>query len=248
MRNFLLLTAVSTLLTSVSQAQTIISGSGYTQNFNAIGSGLPTDWTVRTGATTTALGTTESLTTAATSWGDTAATFKNFAASTSLTSSASVATQSGSADRALGIRQGASFGDPGASFNFNFSTAGVQVASISIDLMMLSVQGRSTTWSIQYGIGTTPASWTTIGTYTDPGTFGATNFTITNGTFGTNLDNQANAWFRVVTTDATTGSNNRDSFGIDNFSIAVVPEPTGAALVGLTALSTLWVRRRNKKA
>jgi predicted extracellular nuclease len=91
------------------------------------------------------------------------------------------------------------------------------VSSISFLAQMLSVQTRSTVWTVQYGIGATPATWTTLTTFTDPGAFGST--TINLSGFGTALDNQPNAWLRIVALGASTGGGNRDSFGLDDFTI-----------------------------
>jgi hypothetical protein len=248
MKKFVLsLIAVTTLAATV-QGQVAISNLGYTQDFNSIGSGLPTGWDVRTGATASALGNTASFTTNATSWGETSGAFKNYAASTGLTETATSSDQSGSTNRALGIRQTGAFGDPGASFNFHFSTLGVQVTSISLDLMMLSVQTRLTTWSIQYGVGANPTSFTTLGTWSDPGAFGATSFNFTTANFGTALDNQSDLWFRVAALSGSTGSGNRDSMGIDNFSIAAVPEPSTYALIALGLGGLILARRWQRSA
>jgi hypothetical protein len=243
------LIAATTLAASV-QGQVAISDPGYTQGFNSIGTALPTGWTVRTGATASALGTTATLTTAATSWGDTAGSFKNFAASTSLTETATTAEQSGSSNRALGIRQTGSFGDPGASFNFNFSTVGFDITSLSLDLMMLSVQTRSTTWSIQYGVGASPTSFTTLGTWSDPGVFGATTLTYTSANFGTALNDQTNLWFRVVALSGSSGTGSRDSMAIDNFSLSAVaiPEPSTYALIVLGLGGLILARRLQRSA
>jgi hypothetical protein len=248
MKKFVLsLIAVTTLAATV-QGQVAISNLGYTQDFNSIGTALPAGWDVRTGATTAALGNTASFTTNAISWGDFSGAFKNFAASTGLTETATTAEQSGSTNRALGIRQTGSFGDSGASFNFHFSTLGVQVTSISLDLMMLSVQPRSTTWSIEYGEGANPTSFTTLGTWSDPGVFGVTNFTFTTANFGTVLDNKSHLWFRVAALSGSTGSGNRDSMGIDNFSIAAVPEPSTYALIALGLGGLILARRWQRSA
>jgi hypothetical protein len=241
----LLSAAFATCLGFPLTAQVVITQTGYTQDFNSIGSGLPTGWTVRTGASASALGTTASLTTAATSWGDTTGAFKNFASATSLTSTATATDQSNSANRALGIRQSGSVGDPGAAFTFNLSTTGMTLTGLSLDLMMLSVQTRSTTWSIQYGTGASPSSFSTLGTYADPGLFGTTAVSFTQAQLA-GMSNQANVWFRVAALDVSTGSGNRDSFAIDNFSLTAVPEPsTYAAIAGVLALGlAFWHRRR----
>jgi autotransporter-associated beta strand protein len=207
------------VLCSVPQVEgaVTLTGTSYTQNFDSIGSGLPADWTVRTGATTTALGTARTLTTAATSWGDSGGSFKNLAAAGSFLSNASNANQAAATDRALGVRQTGSFGDPGASFNFHFNASAVTFSSLSLDLMMLNVQPRSTTWSIQYGIGATPTSWTTLSTWADPGSFGTTNFSF-DATDLAALNGQAAAWIRIVALGGSSGGGNRDTMGIDNFT------------------------------
>lgn len=59
---------------------TLPMGTSYTQNFDAIGSGLPTGWTVRTGAGASSRGTSSSLNTAAVSWANNTGEFRNSAA------------------------------------------------------------------------------------------------------------------------------------------------------------------------
>src|SRR5689334_12820713 len=60
-------------------AQVTLGSSPYSQDFNGIGGGLPTGWTVRTGATATVLGTSVALTQTATSWGTSTGQFNNAA-------------------------------------------------------------------------------------------------------------------------------------------------------------------------
>jgi fibronectin-binding autotransporter adhesin len=200
----------------------------YNEDFNAIGSGLPENWTVRTGATSEELGTSTTFTTTATQWNSTTGGFFNYASATGLTSSASAGEQSGSPDRALGVRQNVGL-DPGAAINFLFSTAGQVVDSISLDLMMLDVQGRSTEWSLQYGIGSAPTTFTLLGTWEDPGAFGTTPLTFTTADFGTDLDNQSDVVFRLVALSGTTGSGSRDSIAMDNFVISSGLNAAGAS-------------------
>lgn len=236
-------------LLSSAFAQFTLTGTAYVQNFNSLSSGLPSGWQVATGATASSLGTTASFTNTATSWSDTGGSFKNFAASTSLAAGATAATQSASADRALGIRQTGTFGDPGAAIQFNFNSTGLALSSFSVDLMMLSVQPRSTTWSIQYGIGDTPTAFSTLGTYTDPGVFGSTAFSISGTGLLTALSNQSSVWIRFVALNESTGTGNRDSFAIDNFTLTytAIPEPsTYTAIFGALALAGVIAHRRRR--
>lgn len=206
----------------------------YSQNFNGLGSGLPANWTTRTGATNAGLGTTIAFSgTAPAEWAATASGFKNFASTTGLTSTSGTAEQAASADRALGIRQSSGFGDPGAAFNYAFSTTGQTIDSVSLDLMMLSVQGRSTTWSVEYGLGASPTSFTTLGTWPDPNAWGSTAVTYS-GTAVSGMSNQANVVFRVAAISGATGSNNRDSMGIDNFQISNLSSSAASATLGIT--------------
>lgn len=229
-----------------SDAAIVVLGSGtYTENFNSISTTAAAGWDAMTGASATSPGTVGTYTATAgslTTWGDSGGSFKNFAAAGAGPGS-SPAVQTAATDRALGVRQTGSFGDPGASFSFGFSSSGLTIQGVTIDLQMLSVQPRSTVWSIQYGIGASPAAFVTLATFADPGVFGSTAVTIPAGTIGTALDNQAQAWFRVVALAASTGSGNRDSFAIDNFTITAVPEPA-AALLGAFGLLGILRRRR----
>ncbi|RZK56175.1 MAG: hypothetical protein EOO59_10015, partial [Hymenobacter sp.] len=81
------------------QAQATLGASPYTENFNALGSGLPTGFSVYTNASATSLGTaptaaqlilTPGTTTA---WTATGGGFKNFASATGLNSPATTAVQ-----------------------------------------------------------------------------------------------------------------------------------------------------------
>ena len=202
-------------------AQVALSSGTYVQTFDTIGSGLPVGWSAYTGATATATGTAVSPNLTAVSWAATTGQWANVAAADNngapFTGAETVAAQATAPDRALGIRQTGGFGHPGASANFTFSTIGQQVTSISFSAQMLSVQTRSTAWSLQYGLGAAPTTWITLATYPDPAAFGTT--TVTAGGFGTALDNQASVWLRIVALTASTGAGSRDTFGIDDFTI-----------------------------
>ncbi len=232
-------------------AQVVLSGTSYLEDFDSLGSGLPLGWTVRTGANGSSLGTAATFSTAAVSWGNNTGAFKNLASSTGLTSTTIAASQEASADRALGIRQTGSFGDPGAAFTLQIQdTIGLQGFALSFSAEMLSVQDRSTTWTIQYATGSSPTSFSTLTTYSDPGAFGATTVTA-NLPAGVN-GLADNLWIRIVALAASTGPNSRDSFGIDDFSLTFspvpVPEPETYALVAGVGLVGFGLWRRTRRA
>ncbi len=202
-------------------AQIILSGGSYNQAFDGLGSGLPVGWSVRTNATVASLGTPTAFSSASTSWGTPTGEFANYASTTSNVGTAfmgmeTVPTQSATTNRCLGIRQTGSFGDPGAAFVFQIqNTIGFANFQLNLDFDMLSVQGRSTSWIVDYGLGDSPASFTAVGAYSDPANFGATHRSLS---FGTALDNQnQTVWVRIVALAPSSGSGSRDTFGIDNF-------------------------------
>jgi len=203
---------------------TLPASSPYTQNFDGIGTSLPTGWTTRTGATATNLGTSTSHTAAATAWGDTAGAFKNFASADGLTATSNTAAQSGSTDRSLGVRQSGSFGDPGAAFVLQLAnTTGKTSFNLSFKLQSLdTAAGRTTTWRVDYGLGTTPTTFNAVttlpATITTSPTWGSTNVTVT---LPAAVENQTgNVWIRIVSIAASANTGNRPSSAIDDVSLS----------------------------
>lgn len=135
-------------------SQVTLTGTSYSQNFDLVGSALPVGWDVRTGATTSSLGTTATFNTSTVSWATATGQFANMASSDGHTGSETSGTQSGFTDRVIGIRQTGSFGDPGAAMDFNFNASTVTFSgsgtALSLSLQMLSVQTYSTTWSSSF--------------------------------------------------------------------------------------------------
>ncbi len=207
----------------------VLTGTNYFQDFNGIADGLPDGWTVRTGATANAVGAIQAWLAGNSSpdsnyWALTTGKFGNHASTvsdygTNFIGTESAGIQAATTNRALGIRQTSAYGDPGAAFVLKIQdTLGRGNFALSLDMLMLSVQPRSTTWTIDYGIGDPPATFIPVATYPDPGTFGATRMNIS---FGSALDNQAQpVWIRIVALSNSTGSGSRDTFGIDNFSLS----------------------------
>ncbi len=222
MKKLLLLTLFFLFSQKIS-AQVMLSTSPFTASFDAIASGLPTGFTVRTGSSATALGTVAVLTTAATPWNNATGAFKNFASATA-GAAASTTTQSTGTDRALGLRQTAAVGDPGAAFIFQAAnTTGKTAFKLSFNLQSLDATSpRTASWRIDYGFGNNPTVFTAAiatGILTTGGSSFSNN--VVNVDFGNALDNNANAvWIRIVTINTTTGAGNRPSTAIDNFNLS----------------------------
>ncbi|MCD9019870.1 cellulose binding domain-containing protein [Parachryseolinea silvisoli] len=204
-------------------AQLTLGPSPYNQDFNPIASGLPTGFTARTGASATALGTTQAYSGTTVAWNNTSGAVKNFASATDLTSTATTAEQSSSANRSLGIRQTGAFGDPGAAFVLQLANTS-DLKDFKLDFKLQSLDATSprvTTWRVDYGFGASPTSFTAA---TATGTLTTGGSTFTNNTitvdFGSSLDNQAdNVWIRIVAITTSTGSGNRPSSAIDDLSL-----------------------------
>jgi hypothetical protein len=225
MKKFILLFAAAASL-SAAKAQLTLTGTGYAENFDNIASGLPTGWTGNTGATASTTGTAATLTPplAPVAWNITTGAFKNVASATGLTASANAAAQSNAANRAFGLRQTGSFGDPGAAFTLQIAnTNGFSSFQLSFRLQSLdSASARSTVWQVQYAVGATPVAFTdapsvTGNLATGDSTFGSAAIT---ADFGTALDNQSSpVWIRIVALAASTGTNNRATTAIDDFNL-----------------------------
>jgi len=218
------------LLSNVSQAQVTLTSSPYTQDFNSISAGLPLGWTVRTGATNTALGTAGALVTANTAWNSTTGNFRNVAAAAGLNSTSTSTDQNNSTNRALAVRQTGSLGDPGAAFILQLdNTNGLTNFQLNFKLQSLDggAAGRTTTWRVDYGFGPTPSSFTSL--VSSPATltttlaaagasWGNTDVTLN---FASALDNSlSNVWIRIVTVAASTGAGSRPTSAIDEFQLS----------------------------
>lgn len=205
-------------------AQVALVNSPYQQNFNSLADGLPTGWSVRTGATATATGTTASFVTAATAWSSTSGNFRNVASATGLDAASSATDQGNSVNRALGLRQTSSFGDNGAAFTLQIAnTSGKTGFALSFRLQSLdNTSPRQAGWLVQYATGASPATFTTVATIPANPVTGAASFSNqdVSANFASLLDNINDmVWIRVVTLTGTTGSGNRPTTAIDDVSL-----------------------------
>lgn len=221
----LILITISVIFLSYSNVacQVTLGASPYTQNFNRLGTdGLPEGWTVRTSASAAVIGTEQIFSTAHVNWGNLEGKFGNVASNDGLTSSASNASQAASADRALSVRQTASFGDPGAAFVFQIAnTVNLYNFSLTFDLMSLVAVTRTTTWEVDYGFGAVPASFSAGATLPSVLTTGSLTKTKVTVNFGTALNNHSGpVWIRLISKVPSIGDNARPRTAIDNVSLS----------------------------
>ncbi|HMO33256.1 MAG TPA: DUF5689 domain-containing protein [Lacibacter sp.] len=204
-----------------------LTTSPYTQNFNNIGSGLPQGFFAKIGASATVAFTgdmTQFNSFAATPWAQTSAGVKNFASATGLTSASTDAEQAAASNRAMGIRQTTTVGyDPGSAFVMLLdNTTGKSNFQLSFLLQSLDATvGRTTTWTVDYGVGDSPATFTAITTtpavLTTGGLFSSTPVSVT---LPAALNNQSQkVWIRIVALTAAPGSGNRPSSAIDDVQL-----------------------------
>jgi hypothetical protein len=213
-----------TIFSGVAAAQIVLSGSEYSQHFNSLASGLPPGWSVWQDATATSLGTPAVFETNVTSWADSSPEFRNCASVTNnsglLLTNAAAVTQHSFTNRVLAVRQGGSFGDPGAAFVCQIAdTLGFSNLRFHMDTLMLDAEGRETVWTVDYGLGDAPTNFTSLGTFTNTGPIGS----ITGPTYflGADAEDQPERLtIRVATLAASTGGGSRDTFGLDNFRLA----------------------------
>ncbi|MFO8039418.1 MAG: calcium-binding protein, partial [Sodalinema sp.] len=197
------------------------------EDFNTLGDGLPSGWAIYTDATSSSLGTLINFNSDPKSWNNTAGGFRNVASANSEVDEGDAASkQKQVSDRALGIRQTEDFGDPGAAFVLSLAnTEGFQDFQLSLEAQMLSIKKRSTSWTIDYRIGT-ESDFLPLGTYDDPEEWGVTQLTTGSELldFGDAIDNQSKlVQIRIVALSDSTNSNYRDTVAIDNFSLNYSP-------------------------
>lgn len=212
--------------------------SPYLQNFDEIGSGLPTGIKVVVAAKTDTVGsdgnfiaTASSASGAAsTNWNATGFGFKNFASATGQTASTTITEQASATNRALGVRQTGTAGiDPGSAFVFVINNT-IGKSNLKLDFLLQSLDatsatGRTSTWTVDYGLGEDPRTFTTVATSPaslktslGPGNF--SNIPVHADLPAALNNNASKIWIRVVTLEATTGAGSRPSTAIDDFKIS----------------------------
>lgn len=241
-----LLTIVILVTGCAVQAQVAITSS-YTQDFDSLGTSLPSGWGVWASSTTTGNGTAFSWATTQIANNATAGAsnyFRNLpGASQSWTSSLSSGT-----DRAIGWRAGTAASRDGSITFTLTATAGYNLTSLSFQLFTPNSSGTASTFQLQYQIGTS-------GTFNQLASVSYTNDTAQNplivttitltGAQLTALNNQSSQVTLRWDNTATSGTS-LQTLALDNFSYtaAAIPEPSTYALIlGAVALAGVMFRR-----
>ena len=208
----------STHIALFSQSVTL-SGTQYAEAFDGIGTALPNGWSIKTAATATAIGTDAAYTSTPGLWNVTSGRFYNFASA----DIGETADQAAATDRALGIRQTGTIGDPGGAFVVKLTnTTNLSAFNLSLKLQSLDkTSTRTVVWGVDYAVGDSTVFTTAT---TNPAAISTGGSTFSNQSvavnFGSALDNKSgNVWIRIRTLAASTGSGNRPSSGIDDFAL-----------------------------
>jgi hypothetical protein len=236
----------------------------YVQNFDTIANGLPAGWFTYYSATSTSLGTLYAFTGGAAwgAWFDTTDCasdvfghgFKNCASYDGSTDSMTCAQQLAVTNRALGIRQasGTTYPgyDPGVSFAFELAnTTGLKSFNLAFELQGLDIRStRTTTWTVDYGFGAAPTTFTPVTPVSGTMTSGNAQFTSNQiaVTFGSALDNQTGpVWIRISSLAKTSGSGSRTTSAIDNFALQYAPVGIQTLASEPIAFKTLGIGNAN---
>jgi len=192
-------------------AQVNLSNPPYQENFDNLSGGLPTGFFVQTGSTPNAAGTDATFTPTSTLWNNRNQGFYNCASATGLKPTSFPTEQNQSTNRALSVRQTASFGNPGATFVFKIANTNNKT-NFQLNFRMVSLDSTCqaiSIWAVDYGFGANPTSFTALTTSPTPIRTGAVStnpnsgfkfFTDATANFGTALDNKSDiVWIRIWT-------------------------------------------------
>lgn len=235
--------ALMAVLYSISShAQVSLTNPPYQENFDNIASGLPDGFFVQTGSTATAAGTNATYTSTKTFWGNKNAGFYNCASATGLKPTSFPNEQDQSNNRALSVRQTASYGNPGASFVFKLANTSNKTG-FQLNFKLVSLDSASqgvTAWRVDYGIGANPTAFTPLstspvnirtGSVSTNSTSGYNFITNVSVNFGTALDDKSDiVWIRVWTPISTTvtsilGNGIPTMSGIDDWNLSWTNSP-----------------------
>ena len=224
--------------------------SSYTQDFDSIGTSLPSGWGVWTSSTTTGNGTafTWATTPIANNASATATNYFRNLPGAAQTWTSTLATGS---DRAIGWRAGTTASRDG-SITFTLSnTAGYNLSSLSFQLFTPNSSGTAGTFQLQYQLGSsgtfTPLASVSYTNDTAQNPLTITTITLSSGQL-TALNNQSGQV--TLRWDNTASSGTAfNTLALDNFSYTAtaIPEPASyAAVLGVIALTGVMIRRKRQ--
>ena len=237
-----LFAATLLLLTTITTAQALLTGSSYTQNFNAMGSSgtaaLPagfrigTEWGAGTTATTQAAGTTGTgVLTGSNSGGA-----YNFANGVTASST----------DRAIGFLNSGSYTSPRSIILRIDNNTGATITALTVAFDYEKYRSGSRAWNWNFFHGSTSTASTAAAAGDQAFAADANNTVIFNpptttsksvSLTGLSIANGGSYYLRWALT-GNGGSTNGQALGIDNVSITVPPPPLPAPLATFTQLTT----------
>ncbi|MCU0787808.1 MAG: immunoglobulin domain-containing protein, partial [Verrucomicrobia bacterium] len=211
-------------------AQRTLTGTNYTESFDGIAGGLPTGWTCRFNASAAEVGDELPFTNGITTWSGATiglpynmASVFNIDPGTSLPFSAGTdaTAQNNATNRAPGQRL-SSGTDGETTWTLQIAnTLGLADFVVSMDLLCLTTNSRTGTWTVDYAVGNAPVSFTPLGYLGDIIIDGTNAFGATNSgalVIPADANNQGqNLWIRLALLTDTAPSGGRDTYGIDNF-------------------------------
>lgn len=225
-RTFLFVAAIVTFTFSKAQPVLYLTGSSYFQSFDNIAGGLPAGWEIDSAALLNSKGIPIAFDVSANNWNNTTGRGKNYAAKAGFASysGTSGAAQAAATNRAMGLRQNAGL-DRQVAFTLTLAqTLNLSNFTLAFNLQSLDTNSsRTSSWVIQYGLGASPTSFTTVSASGTNGlTTGGNTFknSIVTASFGSALDSIGGpVVIRIIAQAATTGSGNRASTGIDSLTL-----------------------------
>ena len=250
------LALITLTLTAAGRADVAVT-SGYTENFNNLGTALPDGWGVWTDSTTTGNGTPFTWSTANVANDAAASATSYFRNLPGASQSWSAGLSSGS-DRALGWRA-SNVASRDGSITFTWTnTAGWTFSTLSFDLFTSNDTGATATVNLEYQKGATGTfsqlagtSYTTLANPTAPALLSVTHISLTAMDLNP-LNNHSGLVTLRLNNMATTGSS-WETLSLDNFNYTAtattIPEPSSyTALGGASVLALALGRRLRRKA
>jgi hypothetical protein len=141
-------------------------------------------------------------------------------------------------------------GDPGAAFVLQVAdTLGYRDFAVAFSFHLVDEEGRVGTWTLDYALGSSPASFTSLGSFSR----NAWGSQSENWALPADVNDQAQPlWIRLAALTPATGTGSRDSVALDDFGLTygpatAVPEPRAWAMAVSAGLLGLAGWRRAQR-